>query len=80
MTLSGHQLLGGKLPFPYVIAGFKSNWGALSASGFYPGPTMLPLYFPSLSFNKSHLYPRVLLGLFHARMQGPRSSENTICH
>jgi hypothetical protein len=25
MTLSGHQLLGGKLPFPYVIAGFKSN-------------------------------------------------------
>jgi hypothetical protein len=44
--------------------------------------TCAPPYSPyislSLTFNKLHLYPHVLLGFFHAGMQESRSSENTV--
>jgi hypothetical protein len=39
-----------------------------------------PFVFPSLTFNKPHLHPCILLGFFHAGMQGPRSSENTVAN
>jgi hypothetical protein len=32
----------------------------------------------SLTLNKPHLYPHILLPFFYAEMQEPRSSENTI--
>jgi hypothetical protein len=71
------------LPSHRLVLSFKSTWGRKAHSlGLWipPGPTMLPLYFPSLTFNKPHLHPYVLLGFFHTRAQGPRSSGNIFCH
>jgi hypothetical protein len=57
-----HWLLDGTLlvpPFPWVS--FKSTWERDARCLSWqtpPVPTMLPLYFPSLLFNKLPLHPR----------------------
>jgi hypothetical protein len=66
MPLPTHWLLDGNhlvLPFPWVSIGFKSTWKG-EACSLPPdstwAPPCSPLYFPSLIFNKLHLYPCVL--------------------
>jgi hypothetical protein len=39
-----------------TISGFQAEDNTLSAGGLHLHPTLLPLYFPFLTFNKPHLF------------------------